>query len=110
MRKTRSGVAAAALAVLALAQAVVAADPAPTTIAVPGMHCPSCAKKVVARLSEVPGVATVRANVPAATLTVGPKAGQAPSPRALWEAVERAGYKPTKLEGAAGTFTAKPPS
>jgi Cu+-exporting ATPase len=74
------------------------------------MHCLSCAKKMTAKLNEVPGVAAVQADVPASRLTVGAKPQQTPSPRALWEAIERAGYHSAKLEGPAGTFTAKPQS
>jgi Cu+-exporting ATPase len=96
------------LAGLALGLTVRAAEPAPTTLTVEGMQCPSCARKIAARLNAVPGVATVQANVAASTLTVGARAGQTPSPRALWEAVEQAGYKPVKLEGPAGMFTARP--
>jgi copper chaperone CopZ len=69
----------------------------------------SCAKKMASQLYQVPGVAEVRADVKASALFVGAKPGQAPAPRALWEAVEKAGYKPTKLQGPGGTFTAKPP-
>jgi Cu+-exporting ATPase len=98
------------LAVLALGQAARAGEPSPTTITVEGMHCMGCAKKMAARLYEVPGVAGVQANVSASTLTVASKPAQAPSPRALWDAVERAGYQPVKLEGPGGTFTAKPPA
>lgn len=95
----------AALAVGALAEA---SGPPPTTITVEGMHCQGCAKKIANRLQAVPGVAAIQADVPAARLTVSAKSQQAPSPRALWEAVERAGYKPTKLDGPAGSFTARP--
>lgn len=98
----------AALAVLALSAQVRAADPAATAITVENMHCMGCARKIADRLHAVPGVASVSADVKASRLTVAPKAGEQPSPRALWEAVEKAGYKPTRLEAPAGTFTAKP--
>jgi copper chaperone CopZ len=94
--------------VLGQSGALWAADPAPTTITIPDMHCMGCAKKMANKLYEVPSVAKVQANVEATTLTVTPKAQQAPSPRALWEAVEKAGYKPSKLHGPSGTFTEKP--
>ena len=42
------------------------------------------------------------------TLTPRPQAAM--SPRQLWEAVEAAGKKPTKMDCPAGTFTAKPRS
>ncbi len=98
------------LVALALGQTLRAADPLVTTITVPDMHCMGCAKKMTNKLYELPGVAEVRADVPTTTLTVTPKPQQAPSPRALWEAVEKAGYKPAKLEGPGGTFTTRPQS
>lgn len=108
MQKTRVCALVALLVVLALGTALSAANPAPTTITVPEMHCVGCAKKMATKLYEVPGVAKVQADVPTTTLTVAPKAEQPPSPRALWEAVEKAGYKPGKLIGPSGTFTKKP--
>lgn len=89
-------------------QAASAADPAPTTITVPDMDCASCAKKVGGKVAEVPGVAKVEYNVEARTVKVTPKPGTALSPKALWEAVEKANQAPTKLEGPGGVFTAKP--
>jgi Cu+-exporting ATPase len=81
-----------------------------TTITVPNMHCMGCAKKMAGQLQAVPGVAGVQANVPATAMIVSPKPQQAVSPRALWEAIEKAGYKPSRLEGPGGTFTSKPQS
>jgi Cu+-exporting ATPase len=100
----------AALAALMLVIEARAAESASTTVTVEGMHCPGCAKKIAARLNEVSGVASVKADVAASTLTVGAKVGQTPSPRSMWEAVEKAGYKPVKLDGPGGTFTARPRS
>jgi hypothetical protein len=42
------------------------------------------------------------------TATVTPEKGKQPSPLALWEAVEKAGFNPIKLIGPAGIFEAKP--
>lgn len=100
----------AALIVLTVGNALWAANPPGTTITVPDMHCMGCAKKMATKLYEVPGVAAVQASVPTTSLSVSPKPQAAPSPRALWEAVERAGYTPSKLEGPSGSFTAKPQS
>lgn len=87
-----------------------APQPAPgTVIAVEGLHCPGCAKKLTAKLKAVAGVATAAANVKTALATVTPKEAAKPSPRAMWEAVEEAGFKPTRIEGPGGTYTAKPP-
>lgn len=88
--------------------AAYAADPAPTTITIPGMHCGGCAKKVAAKLTAVAGVAKAEADVEAKTIKVTPKGGAVVSPKALWEAVEKAEQTPTKLEGPSGVFTKKP--
>ncbi len=79
-----------------------------TTIVVNDMHCPACAQKIAARLYAVPGVLEVRADVPADTVYVIPQRSRQPSPRAMWVAVEQAGFKPLKLIGPAGQFTSKP--
>jgi Cu+-exporting ATPase len=42
------------------------------------------------------------------TAKVTPKPKAVLSPKALWEAVEKAKKTPAKLEGPSGTFTAKP--
>lgn len=103
-----TGMAVVALAVLTLGNALWAADPAPTTITIPDMHCMGCAKKMANQLYQVPGVAKVQANVEATTMIVTPKAQQTFSARAIWEAIEKAGYKPSKIEGPSGTFKEKP--
>lgn len=110
--RTRTSVAVtlAALAALALHQAARAADPAPTVITVPGADCPNCAKKVADKLYGVAGVAVVRADLKTQSLIVTPRPGQALSPRSMWEAAEKSGKTPTRLEGPSGTFTAKPQS
>jgi len=79
-----------------------------TVISVPGMHCAGCAKKITDQLLLVPGVGTAEADLAAKTVKVTPKASPTPSPRGLWEAVEKGEKKPTRLEGPNGTFTAKP--
>ncbi len=82
--------------------------PPVTTITVPDMHCISCAKQMATHLYQVPGVATVQANVPATTLIVNPHPSRVLSPKALWEAVEKAGYRPSRLQGPNGIFSSKP--
>ena len=84
--------------ILALGSSLRAADPAPTTITIPDMHCGGCVKSVAAKLVAVEGVAKAEANVEAKIITVTPKANVALSPKALWEAVESAKQKPMKLE------------
>lgn len=92
---------------------VVAQDPTPspfTSIVVPKMDCASCAKKMATQLRKVPGVAEVAVNMKTTTMVIRPADGAAPSPRALWEAIVRAGFQPTQMEGPGGVFTSKPPS
>lgn len=89
---------------------VQAADPPTTTISVEGMHCAGCAVKVSRNLQSVAGVSEAQVDASKALAIVSAKPNAIPSPRSLWEAVEKAGYKPTKLVGPAGTFTSKPKS
>jgi len=79
-----------------------------TIISVEDMDCPSCAKKIVTKLNAISGVAKVVADTDKSQLTVSAKEKANPSPKAMWEAIEKAGFKPTKLDGPAGTFSAKP--
>lgn len=100
----------ALLALLALSSNAHTNGTPHTTITIPEMECQGCAKKIADKVYAVPGVGTVQANVQARVLIVTPRPQSAMSPRQLWEAVEAAGKKPTKLECPAGTFTAKPQS
>lgn len=80
-----------------------------TTIVVKGMHCQSCANKLVKNLNAVPGVRASNADAKKGLAVADPKDTQRlPSPKAQWEAIEKAGYKPLKLVGPFGTFTKKP--
>jgi copper chaperone len=108
--RTRGRIALAAVAVLACVQALPAQEPTRTTITIEDLHCAGCAKRVVRKLTAVPGVASARAEMKTSSVTVLPQAQRVPSPRELWEAVEKAGFRPKKLVGPAGTFTAKPAS
>ncbi len=87
-----------------------AAPPHTITISVQGMHCAGCAAKVTRKLEAVSGIDKAQVEAETGTAVVSAKADATPSPRALWEAVDKAGYKPTKLIGPTGTFTAKPKS
>ena len=101
----------AALAVIfaaTIAGRLSAVSPEVTTIQVSNMHCANCAKKIASKLYAVPGVVAVKTNVATDTAWVTPQQQRRPSPKAMWEAVEKAGFKPIKLEGPGGTFTAKP--
>jgi len=79
-----------------------------TTITVTDMHCKHCAKKIAAKLYLVPGVLEVQASVKANKARIIPQANKSPSPKALWEAIEAAGFEPVKLEGPAGEYSSKP--
>ena len=79
-----------------------------TYLTVSGMHCGGCAKKIATKLMAVPGVEDVQADVQAKMIMVIASTDEEPSPRAMWAAVEKAGYKTVKLEGPAGSFTKKP--
>ena len=87
-----------------------AANPTTTAITIPDMCCKGCAKNVFNQMMQVPGVAGVQADLKAKIVMVHPLPEKAPSPRAMWEAVEKANKTPTRLQGPAGTFTSKPQS
>ncbi len=106
-------VASLTLACLALGEASGQPGSAPdnkTSITVEEMHCAGCAKRIGGKLYTVPGVATVQYDINSKTLFVTPKANQVPSPRGLWEAVEKAGDRPLRLQNASSVFTTKPQS
>jgi copper chaperone CopZ len=90
------------------AMAANAANSAPTAIRVKDMHCEACATRIRRKLFAVAGVVKVQTNVSANQAFVTPQRDRQPSPRAMWEAVEQAGFEPVKLEGPSGTFTSKP--
>jgi hypothetical protein len=58
----------------------------------------------------VPGVQDVQIDMNAKSFVLRAKTNATLSPRAVWEAVEGTGEKPTKLTGPNGTYTAKPPA
>lgn len=87
-----------------------AAETPASTITVPEMDCAGCAKKLGKKLLEVPGVAKAEYDVQARTIKLTHKAGETPSPKALWEAAEKEGKDPSKLVVPVGTFTKKPAS
>lgn len=100
----------AAALLVASNQSLFAADARPSVLTVKGMHCAGCAKKIAGKLTAVRGVEQVKADVPKSYFLVTPVEGQTPSPKALWEAVEKAGYTAVKLEGPSGSFSKKPRS
>jgi copper chaperone CopZ len=102
------GIALLALAALCLTQATGQTPTKTTVITIEDLDCPSCAKHVEKAVAKVAGVDSVKTDVEKQTATVVPQTGKTPSAKALWEAIEEAGFKPTKLEGPSGKFTAKP--
>jgi copper chaperone CopZ len=86
-----------------------AASPVPyTTIHVHNMHCADCAKQIARKLYALPGVVEVRADVAKNIAYVVPQKDKTLAPRAMWEAVESAGFQVARLECPQGAFTAKP--
>jgi copper chaperone CopZ len=109
MRKTTLvGAALLAAAFVCLTQVSGQTTAKTIVITIEDLDCPTCAKKVEKTVAAVSGVASVKTDVKTMTATVTPQDDKMPSARALWEAVEKAGFQPTKLEGPGGTFTSKP--
>ncbi len=81
-----------------------------TLITVKELHCKGCAKKIAGQLYTVAGVTAVGINMEQKLFVVTPQAKKLPSPRAMWEAVEKAGGRPVRLVGPHGTFKKKPAS
>jgi copper chaperone CopZ len=82
--------------------------PAYTVITVEKMHCENCAKRIADKLYAVAGVEKIQVDVEKKLMWVHPKVGAQPSPRGLWEAVEKGADRPLRLQGPAGVFTSKP--
>ncbi len=101
-------IAAAMVVVVSFGAAVQAAGPNAATAIATKKMCPVCAKKIVAKLHLVDGVAKAQADVQSRTFVVVPASGRALSPRALWETVEKNGEQPIRLAGPSGTFNDKP--
>ncbi len=84
------------------------APKAAATIHVEGMDCPTCAKKAAKALVAIKEVSSAAADVEKKIIVVVAKKDAKPSAKAMWEAVEKAGFTPTKIEGPDGTFEKKP--
>lgn len=78
------------------------------TFTVKRMCCAKEAEPAVKELEKVKGVAKVKADPKKGTLTIEPKPKSEPSPKALWEAVEKAKVTPVRLAMAHEEFTKKP--
>jgi copper chaperone CopZ len=102
----------ACLALAMVAGLAAAQAPAPTftRVTLEDIHCMRCAKKIAGKVTAVPGVAEMRVDLKAKTIWAVHKPGATPSPKAVWEAVEAADHTPTRMDTAAGSYTAKPAS
>lgn len=85
-----------------------AASPKDATVVTVKKLCPTCGKKIIQKLEQLPGVGAAAINVEHRIVQVSPKPGQFVSPRLIWEMVEQGGEQPLTLQGPAGTFTTKP--
>ncbi len=72
-----------------------------------GEMCGGCVKKITARLSQMPEVASMNCDIAKKTVTVTPKSAGI-SARALWDAMDEIGKTPKKLVDATGTYTQQP--
>lgn len=93
---------------VALATWASAASPQMATSVTVKRLCPTCSKKIVQKLKQMPQVSQVSVDVEHRMFVVQPTPETALSPRQIWETVERGGEQPVKLEGPSGTFTEKP--
>lgn len=91
-----------------LAPLAVAALPKDSTVVTVKKLCPTCGKKIVQKLEQIPQVAGASINIEQRVVQVTARPGQVLSPRLVWEIVEKGGEQPIKLQGPTGTFTAKP--
>ncbi len=98
---------ASALAAVGGPMAEAANTPA-ITIRVKDMHCENCAAKIRRGLYSVAGVVNVKTHVKSHTAFVVPQQNRQPSPRAMWEAVEKAGFEVVQIAGPGWTITEKP--
>jgi len=81
-----------------------------TVVTIQGEMCGGCVKKMQGALAKLPGIAGVTGDVAKKTMTIVPEPKTTLSPKAIWEALESVGKKPSKLVGPAGEFVAKPTS
>ena len=83
--------------------------PSYTILTIKGMHCASCANRITKAMQKVKGVAKVTIDVKKGVGVVLPQdPKKLPSPRAQWEAVEKAGFHTALLVGPYGKFDKKP--
>lgn len=105
----RTSIATAVICIVAaLANSAHAASPRDATVVTVKKLCPTCGKKIVQKLEQLPQVSAAAIDVDQRIVQVSPKPGHVVSPRLIWEIVEKGGEQPIRLEGPAGIFTAKP--
>ena len=90
-----------------LAASALGASPDATVVSVKKL-CPTCGKKIVQKLEQLPQTQSASIDVEQRIVQVVAKPGHNLSPRLIWEIVEKGGEQPVRLQGPAGTFTAKP--
>jgi len=98
----------ASLILFLVAVSANAAESRQSYLHVKDMHCKACAQKIANKLYTVSGVVQVDVDLEKNIARVTPQQTKDPSPRGLWEAVEKAGFVPVKLIGPAGQFVEKP--
>ncbi len=81
--------------------------PNEVAIYVGDMHCATCAKKIAGKLYSVKGVVKVRTSVKENLAIVTPQAKKQVDPKLAWAAVQKAGFKPTKMIAPQGTYVAE---
>lgn len=84
--------------------------PAFTKVTLTELHCMGCAKNISRKVTAVAGVAEMRVDLNAKTIWAMHKPGMTPSPRGLWEAIERSAHVPTQMVTPSVTHTTKPAS
>ena len=93
-------------AAVTAAMKVLKVAPGETIVFVEDLHCATCAKKVTSRLFKLKGVKRVRTSVKFDAAVVTPQAQKPLDTVAAWEALQEAGYQPTRLVGPGGVFVA----
>ena len=78
------------------------------SIDVSGMCCQYVASHVSEDLARINGVLSVEPHIPDKQLLIGVSAARPPSPRALWEAVERSEAHPMRLVMNESAYREKP--
>ena len=80
--------------------------PGQAVVYVDDLHCAGCARKVARKIFGVKGVVRVETNVKANRAVITPQAKAKLSGPAIWSAVQKAGFRPVKLIGPEGVYTA----